>query len=39
MSQVLADWDPRVFETLSSRGEFGDEDFEPPMPIFVSSGM
>ena len=39
MSQVLADWDPRVFETLSSRGEFDDEDFEPPMPIFVSTGM
>jgi hypothetical protein len=39
MSQVLADWDPRVFESLSSRGEFDEEDFEPPMPIFVSSGM
>jgi len=39
MSQVLADWDPRVFETLSSRGEFDQEDYEPPMPIFVSSGM
>jgi len=39
MSQVLADWDPRVFETLSSRGEFDEEDFEPPMPIFVSSGL
>ena len=39
MSQVLADWDPRVFETLSSRGDFDEEDFEPPMPIFVSTGM
>jgi hypothetical protein len=39
MSQVLADWDPRVFDTLSSRGEFDHEDYEPPMPIFVSSGM
>ena len=39
MSQVLADWDPRVFESLSSRSDFDQEDYEPPMPIFVSSGM
>ena len=39
MSQVLADWDPRVFESLSSRDGWDDEDFEPPMPIFVSTGL
>jgi len=39
MSQVLADWDPRVFESLSSRGTWQEEEFDPPMPIFVSSGM
>lgn len=39
MSAVLADWDPRVFETLSSRGDWEDEDYEPPMPIFVSTGL
>jgi hypothetical protein len=39
MSAVLADWDPRVFESLSSRGDWEDEDYEPPMPIFVSTGL
>jgi len=37
MSQVLADWDPRVFEQFSSNETYEDEDFELPMPIFVSS--
>jgi len=37
MSQVLADWDSRVFETFSSNESFQDEEFELPMPIFVSS--
>ena len=36
MAAVLADWDPRVFETLSSRGEWEEDDYDPPMPIFVS---
>jgi hypothetical protein len=37
MSTVLADWDSRVFDVMTGRlGEEG-EDFEPPMPIFVSS--
>ena len=38
MSSVLADWDSRVFDILS--GKFDDDesdDFEAPMPIFVSS--
>ena len=37
MTQILADWDPRVFERISSRDAWEDEDFDPPMPIFVSS--
>jgi hypothetical protein len=37
MSQVLSDWDPRVFETYSSNESYEEEDFELPMPIFVSS--
>lgn len=40
MSQVLADWDPRVFESISTHsGADGDEDYEMPMPIFVSSSI
>jgi hypothetical protein len=37
MSQVLADWDSRVFDTFSSNEGLEDEDYELPMPIFVSS--
>jgi hypothetical protein len=36
MSVVLADWDSKVFETLSTNTDF-DQDFEPPLPIFISS--
>jgi hypothetical protein len=40
MSQVLAEWDPAVFETLRVSSELdGDEDFEPPLPIYISTGM
>ena len=35
MSVVLADWDPKVFELMSVNDEFND-DWEPPLPIFVS---
>lgn len=38
MSVVLADWDPRVFETLSVNTEFG-EEWDAPLPIFISSGI
>jgi hypothetical protein len=38
MSVVLADWDPTVFETLSVNTEF-DQDWEAPLPIFVSSNL
>lgn len=37
MSSVLADWDPRVFDIISGKFDDNDDDFEPPMPIFVSS--
>ena len=37
MSQVLADWDARVFDSFSSNDMGGEEDYELPMPIFVSS--
>ncbi len=38
MSVVLAEWDPQVFEMMSVDGHM-DEDFEAPLPIFVSSGF
>lgn len=36
MSQVLADWDVRVFDSISTNDGVGDDDFELPMPIFIS---
>jgi hypothetical protein len=39
MSSVMADWDNRVFEVMSGKLDDDDEDFEPPMPIFVSTGF
>jgi hypothetical protein len=39
MSAVLADWDQRVFDLMSGRLEDEDGDFEPPMPIFISSSF
>ena len=38
MSVILADWDPKVFETLSVNGHL-DEDWEAPLPIFVSTNI
>ena len=35
MMTVLRDWDPRVYNTFVTAES--DEDYEPPMPIFVSS--
>jgi hypothetical protein len=37
MSTLVADWDPRVFESLS--GVHTEDDFEAPLPIFVSSTL
>jgi hypothetical protein len=39
MSQVLADWDPRVFDSISTNEYTENEDWELPMPIFVSSNL
>ena len=34
MMGVLKDWDPRVYNTFTQAET--DEDYEPPMPIFIS---
>ena len=39
MSQVLADWDSRVFDNFSTNDGAIDDDYEMPMPIFVSSTL
>jgi hypothetical protein len=39
MSAVMADWDSRVFEVMTGRLEDDENDYEPPMPIFVSTGF
>jgi hypothetical protein len=39
LSQVLGDWDSRVFDTFSSNEIGSDEDWEMPMPIFISSNL
>jgi hypothetical protein len=36
MSVVLAEWDPKVFETLSINNGM-EEDWDAPLPIFISS--
>jgi hypothetical protein len=38
MMKVLKDWDPRVYNTFKQDHVDG-EDYEPPMPIFVSTGF
>jgi len=35
MMGVLKDWDPRVYNTFR-QNDMDDDDFEPPMPIFVT---
>ena len=40
MSLLLAEWDPQVFELMRVASEVdGETDWEPPLPIFVSTGM
>ena len=39
MSVVLAEWDPLVFDLMSVDGHNMDDDFEAPLPIFVSGGF
>ena len=38
MSVILAEWDPVVFEKLSVNSGI-DDDWEAPLPIFVSTGI
>ena len=35
MMSVLKDWDPRVYNTFNQAEDI--EDYDPPMPIFISS--
>ena len=35
MMAVLKDWDPRIYNTFNQAEDDG--DYEPPMPIFISS--
>ena len=35
MMAVLKDWDPRIYNTFTQADQI--EDYEPPMPIFISS--
>ena len=35
MMAVLKDWDPRIYNTFNQAEDI--EDYEPPMPIFISS--
>jgi hypothetical protein len=37
MMSVLKDWDPRVYNTFNQAEH--DEDYDPPMPIFISSNI
>jgi hypothetical protein len=38
MTVVLAEWDPAVFEHIKVTSEL-DEDWEPPLPIYISTGL
>ena len=37
MMAVLKDWDPRIYDTFTQAEQ--DDDYEPPMPIFISSNF
>ncbi len=37
MMAVLKDWDPRIYNTFNQAEQ--DEDYEAPMPIFISSNF
>jgi hypothetical protein len=40
MSLVLAEWDPQVFELMRVASELdGNTDWEPPLPIYISSNF
>jgi hypothetical protein len=37
MMAVLKDWDPRIYNTFTQAEDI--EDYEAPMPIFISSNF
>jgi hypothetical protein len=37
ISHLLSDWDQRVFDSISTKNELMGEEFEYPMPIYISS--
>ena len=39
MSQLLGDWDVRIFDSFSTGDPSSEEDWEMPMPIFISSNL
>jgi len=39
MSAVMSDWDSRIFDIMTDIGTDDVVDFEPPMPIFVSTNF
>ena len=43
MMQVLAEWDPRIYQqwggAVGKTGMTGDDDYEAPMPIFISNSF
>ena len=39
MSQILGDWDVRIFENFSTGDPLDDDDYDMPMPIFISSSL
>jgi hypothetical protein len=39
MSLLLAEWDPAVFELMRVASELDGDDWEPPLPIYISTGM
>lgn len=39
MFAVLADWHSNIYDAINNKLDDADEDFEPPMPIFISTGL
>jgi hypothetical protein len=39
MTQILADWDSKIFDAYSTNEAWDEEDYEPPMPIYISTTL
>ena len=39
MANMLAEWDPRVFEHLKVTSDWADDELELPLPIYISTGL